>query len=62
LGTGKNTFNVLSPSESGLYLNKDVKMLSAFNTNSGANIVVAAVNSGALITLKRISNPILTVE
>lgn len=62
LGTGKNTFNVLSPSESGLYLNKDVKMLSAFNTNSGANIVAAAVNSGALITLKRISNPILTVE
>jgi len=62
LGTGKNTFSILSPAESGLYLNKAVKALSTFDSNSGANILVAAVNAGALITLKRSSKPILLIE
>lgn len=62
LGTGRNTFDVLSAAESGLYLNKAVNGLSAFDSNSGANILVVAVNDGALITLKRTSKPMLTVE
>ncbi len=62
LGTGKNTFNILTPAESGLYLNKSVRALSAFEVNSGENILVVAINAGALVTLKRSSKPIPPIE
>lgn len=62
LGTGKNTFNALSAEESGLYLNKAVRALSAFEVNSGENILVVAVNAGPLITLKHSLKPILPIK
>lgn len=55
LGNGDNEFKALSPQESGLYLNKDVKALTSIRTNSGENFLIAAVNSGEIISLKQLS-------
>lgn len=53
LGDGNLRFKALSPQESGLYLDMDVKMLSAFRTNIGQRIIIAGVNGGKTITLEQ---------
>ncbi len=53
LGKGNLEFEALSPKESGLYLNQDIKALRTFETNTGDRILVAVVNSSSLMTLKQ---------
>ncbi|MDN5210734.1 VCBS repeat-containing protein [Fulvivirgaceae bacterium BMA12] len=53
LGDGHNNFKAIAPSESGIFLNDDVKSLVMLNSNSGKDLLVAGVNSGKLITMKR---------
>ncbi len=50
LGDGKSHFKALSPKESGLYLNKDVRSLGFLELTSGEEMLLIGVNSGKLIS------------
>lgn len=53
MGDGKNQFVALTPAESGLFLNKDIRTIKSFETNAKQNYLLIGVNNDALIILRK---------